>query len=273
MSENITKLKEWHQLYEQGIITEQEFNNKKKELLGLGSSSLPIDLPQKNSSTETNKFESSKKADKNKYNSTTNRNYNSGNAQKISSINSNSIIFISLIIIGAGIFSFWFWNKSKADNVVLNSSIGIDSTEVVIGRANMINSPDSSAEIIVVEQDRKVKDEELNSSEEISFAEFFEKFKEAVNTKNKKKALELTNTEEFYTGGVETASEWLDWHFNESANNDERYPYILDELKKGVKKEILKFPDGQKYKVINGDGGGLYFTLKDGKWKFNGVIH
>ena len=274
MSENITKLKEWHKLYEQKIITEQEFNDKKRELLGLGNSSLPIiEIEKENTSIETNQLEFSRKVDRNNNDSSTDGNYSARSIKKASAINRNTIFFITLAILVIAVFSFWFWNKSKTNNEDLSTLQTSDSIETLTNEENLLKAADSAVEVTVVEQDREANDEELNSSEDIKFEEFFKQFKEAVNTKNKKKALELTNTEEFYTGGVETASEWLEWHFNESASNDERYPYILDELKKGVKKETLKFPDGQKYKIINGDGGGLYFTLKDGKWKFNGVIH
>lgn len=35
MSENLHQLKEWHDLFEKGIISQEEYENKKREILNL----------------------------------------------------------------------------------------------------------------------------------------------------------------------------------------------------------------------------------------------
>lgn len=284
MSDNITILKEWHKLYDQGIITEEEFNDKKKELLGLESGSSPLNnLTQNETSSEKKQLESLENLDVNKNNSITNGNCNARNIKRPSSMSANSIFFISLAIIGAVIFIFWLLNRSKSDNADISNSYRNafemkDSTEIVYDEENLSRVADSAALAHMEDrtQDQKKTEEKPNKNEDIEFDSFFVQFKQAVATKNKKRALELTNVNEFSAGGgLETASEWFDNVFE----NPNYYSDFLDTLKKGAEKETHRFPSGEKYKlIINEDevaegGGGHFFTIENGKWKFGGYMH
>jgi len=101
MKENLQKLQEFHTLFQQGIITQQEYEAKKRELLGLPEEIIEKPLAKE---TVTQKVPTPKVQ------------YSSPPKQKTSGLNGNQIFLIAIgaLLLLGGVF--WYW-KGNAEPV------------------------------------------------------------------------------------------------------------------------------------------------------------
>lgn len=97
---------------------------------------------------------------------------------------------------------------------------------------------------------------------------FIEKFKEAVNTKDKAEIISLTSSDFFSGGSGLKISEWLDDVLFADSDSFIEYKRLLNSRIKEYKDET-----GKPYRATgNSSTGDLYFTFTNGKWMFGGIV-
>lgn len=124
MSENLQNLQEWHELFQKGIISEEEFNVKKRELLGL-----PEIKQEKLSAKPAAEVVNNKKT-------TAGLRQKKIIVKKQESWNANQIflIVVAILLLAGG--GFWFWKKNSnstfSEKSVADSTLTANSKNVEI---------------------------------------------------------------------------------------------------------------------------------------------
>ena len=183
MENNINSLKEWHKLLEDGIISEHEYEAKKREVLGLPADVSKVELQEstsENPPSSNSEFFQEKKIESR---------VSSSSSQKIiqhqsSGLNANQIFLLvvgALLLVG-GVFWFWKNQKNHSSNSKLNASqivsdsaaaiadpteaVGLNHEESDTSKQTLINS-DSTAIIYDSENLQPISKE---SGEKSTFA-------------------------------------------------------------------------------------------------------
>ncbi|MBV2223823.1 MAG: SHOCT domain-containing protein [Cloacibacterium sp.] len=243
--EDLKMLKEWQSLFEQGIISEEEYEVKKREILGL-----PKEENPKIQSSETvtqQVIQENKKSEP-----ATQKRNNPVQTSKSLSANTKFFIVLGAVVLAGAVF--WFWNSNSIDEEMNEPNRIVVEQKLKDSFLQVESFSDGHDNNIIKKND----DEDFNS--------FFSEFKKAVITRDKQKILSYTDEDEFSTGGISTAKEWVDFMI------EDHFEDLLSDVNAGIQNGVQTFPDGTKYRVVN-PGKGMFFMKINGKWKFCGIIH
>ena len=252
MSENLHQLKEWHDLFEKGIISQEEYENKKREILNLPLEikvAEPIQtLTPEGKTAETASVKTSTKIVQNKK----------------SGLNVNHIFLIAfgaLLLLSGG---FWFWNMKKSSNSKDNI---IDS--VSVDQKNKLDSVsvDSVKDIVDndVLQNKIVKEKTSKESKEEKWNSFIKEFKTAVKNRDYLKIQSMASDDFDFGGGYyESISDFLkEMYQNPDFENAAKFETYTD----CRPTEDIYFRTLGPWEM-----GSFFFDYKDGKWYFSGIV-
>lgn len=198
MENNINSLKEWHKLLEDGIISEHEYEAKKREILGLPQSSLKID--EQESASNVVKTEEPVSQINPQPQIPTNSSAKRSVPRKSSGLNANQIFLIVvgvLLLIGGG---FWFWNnnESKGEDKLSKTNKFEDSVQATKMTTELHSEDNNNASL-----DQKLsKDFIISSLIEYEKNNFLSKLKEdPIYSDDKKYIVDLTSNSEIEESG------------------------------------------------------------------------
>ena len=252
MSENLHQLKEWHDLFEKGIISQEEYENKKREILNLPLEikvAEPIQtLTPEGKTAETASVKTSTKIVQNKK----------------SDLNVNHIFLIAfgaLLLLSGG---FWFWNMKKSSNSKDNI---IDS--VSVDQKNKLDSVsvDSVKDIVDndVLQNKIVKEKTSKESKEEKWNSFIKEFKTAVKNHDYLKIQSMASDDFNFGGGYyENFSDFLKHMY--------QYPDFENAAKFETYTDCRPTEDIYFRTLGPWEMGSFFFDYKDGKWYFSGIV-